>query len=245
MSKRESPARKILNTGFFILQNSGYYLATDLISRVDAAALFVVNYNLYGDCELEPSFFKRYLKLRGLPVPENTNIVDERKSCFDNREGTVEIRAFSKKKWERKEYDTVEIKNLCLNSEEKKEKVASLKNLEVKCGCRISNFLRICRPPREKRLIFRDTRRPDEIPCPYVGSYIDTHASIALDWLADFYGTANFGVYGPTKNTLGVSELVIKDVVKYDLRLPKYRLNQLFEKLKFRMFSPLLEYARV
>ncbi len=246
MSKfHEPPARKILNTSFFILQDRGLYLAMDVTSRVDAAALFIVNYNLYGDCELKPRVFKKYLKLRGLPVPENTNIVNEKNSCFDNREGIVEVRAFSKKRWEKKEYNTVEIKNLCFNYAKKEEKVSSLKNLEVKCSCKISNFLRISRPPKEKRLMFRDTRRPDQIPCPYVGSYIDTHANVALDWVADFYSTANFGVFGPTKNTVKISEIVIKDVVKYKLRLPKYKLNQLFAKLKLRMFGPLLEYTKI
>lgn len=234
-----SPSRKLINTSFVIQKDDGYYTLVDVMNRVDSAVLFTVSYNLYDNFpSLSESSLKRYLKLRGLPDPNGFEIVDSKNSCYENTESIVFVRALTKKRWVNKEFDQVSINNLVSSNASRKEIAKSLKNLKVKCGCKISNFHSICRPSEYQRQIFRDERRHTDIP----GSFIDTvfckHAFLSLDWLKAFYNTADFGI-GPTPHVYNISETVVKDVLKYKSKLPNYRLNTLYRDLLFRMYEPL------
>jgi hypothetical protein len=235
----KSPSRKLINTSFVFLKDDGYYTLVDVMNRVDSAVLFTISYNLYGNFpNLSESSLKRYLKLRGLPDPNGFEIVDAKNSCYENTESVVFVRALTKKRWENREFDQVTINNLILNSTSREEKVRSLKNLKIKCGCKISNFNNVCRPSEYQRQIFRDERKHTDVP----GSFIDTvfckHGFISLDWLRVFYNTADFGI-GPNPHIYNVCENVIKDVLKYKSKFPNYRLNTLYRDLLFRMYAPL------
>jgi hypothetical protein len=236
MSK--SPARKLIDTSFAWLKDDKYYVATDLMSRVDSAVLFTVSYNLYANFpNFSPLKLKRYLELRNLPNPNGFEIVDSKNSCYEDIESTVFVRALTKERWKNRKFNQVTINNLVLDNASKEEKINSLKNLKVKCGCKISNFIGICRPPEYIRRIFRDERKHNNVPGPFVDTFLCKHAFLAIDWLRTFYRTTDFGI-GLSSHVYTVSTNVIQDVLKYKLKLPNYKLNSLYRGLLFRMYAP-------
>jgi len=234
----KSPARKLIDTSYILLKDR-YYIAADLMSRVDSAVLFTVSYNLH---EFFPNFSKsnlqEYLGLRDLPNPNGVDLVNSKQSCYEYIESIVLVRALTKERWENNKYNEVVINNLVPNNAPRKEKRRSLKNVKAKCGGKISNFMSACRPLEHIRKIFRDERKLTDIPGSFVDTYFCKHFFIGLDWLRIFSNVYDFGI-GPCSHVYSISEKVIKDVLDYKLRAPNYKLNQWFRKLMFEMYEPL------
>jgi|YelNatPaOPRAMG01_1025707.scaffolds.fasta_scaffold09348_9 hypothetical protein len=227
--QKESPSRKLIDTSFVWKKKDGYYAVIDIMSRIDSAVLTTVAYNLYGDYpEFSVSDLKKYLKLRNLPDPDGFSLVNEKESCYENLEAMVLVRALTKKRWEKKEYNRVKIKNLILNSESFEKKADSLKSLKVSCGCARADYQSICRPAWYQRRIFKDQRSYKDIPGSYIDSVFCKHVHIALDYLALFYGTATFDYFGPSPHVIKASKIVIRDFLKLKPRYPDYKLNQLY-----------------
>ncbi|MGC8812287.1 MAG: hypothetical protein ACP5O8_01730 [Candidatus Aenigmatarchaeota archaeon] len=227
--QKESPSRKLIDTSFVWKREDGYYSVVDIMSRVDSAVLTTVAYNLYEDYpEFPVSSLKKYLELRNLPDPDGFSLVNEKESCYENLEAMVFVRALTKKRWENKEYNRIEIKNLVLESASFKEKADSLKNLKVSCGCARAGYQSICRPAWYQRRIFRDLRNYKDIPGSYIDSVFCKHVCIALDWLTLFYGTASFDYFGPSSHVIKASKIIIRDFLKHKPRYPDYKLNQLY-----------------
>lgn len=227
--QKESPARKLIDTSFVWKKNDGYYAVIDIMSRVDSAVLTTVAYNLYGNYpELSVSELKKYLELRRLPNPDGFSLVGEEKSCYENKEAMVYVRALTKKRWEKKEYNRVKIKNLVENDVSFQEKRNSIKTLKVSCGCSRADYQSICRPAWYQRRIFKDLRTYESVPGSYIDSVFCKHVCIALDWLYLFYQTANFDYFGPSYHVVKASKIVIRDVLKHRPRYPDYKLNQLY-----------------
>lgn len=234
----QSPARKLINESYVLLKNDGYYLATDLMSRVDSTVLFTISYNQYPNFpNFTPRELKNYLKLRGLPNPEGVALIDSKNSCYETIESTVFVRALTKDRWKKKEFDQVTINNLVLDSASREEKINSLKNLKINCGCKINNFVSICRPSDYQRRIFGDERKHEHVPGSFVDTFLCKHAYLALDWLKAFYRTTDFGI-GISSHVCRASDEVIKEVRDHRLKLPNYKLDRYFRHLKLKMYAP-------
>jgi len=238
MSK--SPARKLID-GSYVLLKKEYYIAADLMSRIDSGVFFAVAYNLH---ELFPNFsdseLQRYCTTRNLPNPKGVDIVDSRRSCFEYIESSVFVRALTPERWKKNEYNQVTINNLKPNDAPREEKRKSLKNLKVKCQGNISNFVSACRPSAYQRRIFRDERELTEIPGSFIDTYLCKHFFIGLDWLRIFKNACDFDI-GLSSHVASVSEEVIKDVLKHKPTYPNYKLNRLYRNLLFEMYAPLNE----
>jgi len=234
----QSPARKLIDTSYILLKDDGYYIATDLMSRIDSAVLFAVAYNLHEFFNFSKSELQRYLEIRNLPNPKGIDIVDSKKSCYDLIESTVFVRALTPDRWEKKEFNQVTINNLKPHDTSREEKRKSLRNLKVKCGGKISNFTSICRPSYYQRKIFRDERELTHVPGSFIDTYFCKHFFIGLDWSRVFQGTTDFDI-GLSSHVANVSEEVIKDVLKFKPKYPNYKLNRLYRKLLFEMYAPL------
>jgi len=247
LNRKASPSRKLIDSSFVWKKDDGYYAVIDIMSRVDSAVLTTVAFNLYGNYpEFSISELKRYLRLRKLPDPNGYSLVDEKRSCYDNVESIVYVRALTKKRWERKEYNKVKIKNLVLENASFREKVKSLRNLEVSCSCPRAEYQSICRPAYYQRRIFKDPRTYKDIPGSFINSVFCKHACIALDWLTLFYGTASFEYFGPSPHVIEASKIVIKDFLRFKPRYPDYKLNNLYlaelKRNSINLHEPLLKY---
>ncbi|MEM7825714.1 MAG: hypothetical protein QW412_02560, partial [Candidatus Aenigmatarchaeota archaeon] len=245
--QKESSARKLIDTSFVWRKEDSYYAAIDIMSRVDSAVLTLVSYNLFKNYpEISLSELKKYIELRKLPNPEGLSLVDERRSCYENVESVVYVRALTKKRWEAKEYNRVKIKNLVKNKVPFQEKVKSIRSLEVNCGCNRTDYVSICRPAKYQRKIFRDERTYKDIPGSFINSVFCKHACIALDWLHLSYQTSSFDYFGPSSHVVKVSKIIIEDILKYKPKYPDYRLNQLFltelKRRRINLHEPLLKY---
>ena len=243
-----SPARKLTDVSFVWLKENKCYSAIDIMSRVDATALVTVEYELYGDYEISPQDFKKYLELRKLPrVHDSKHSLIGKHSCYgEDNTAIVEVSSLSRKGWEEGRYYHVKIVNLLPDSVSFEEKKKSFRNLIANCNCHRSIYQSICKPPLSKRMIFKDLRNYKDIPQPNIDSIFCKHVCVALDYCHLFYSTASFEFFGPSEHTRKVSQSIIKDFLERKLRLPNYQLNSYYlGKLReegINFFQPLLKY---
>lgn len=229
MSLREPSApRKIIDTSYVWPVKKIGYATISPIGVIDSSVAFVLSLGtpetVYG---LSRQKLQRYEKLRKMPNTYNREIVDGRKSCYDELEGSVKVRSLNVKRSANGTYYMVTFGNLVQQSASKQEKRKSLDNLSVNCGCPIASYQRICRVEANKRKMFGDKRIVKSNPSPYIESPICKHAAVALNWLHLTYDTYDFGIFGLSRDFIETTRPLILEILAKELnpKLPDYKLN--------------------
>lgn len=226
--KEPSAPRKITDTSYAWPVKGIGYATISPISVIDSSVAFALSLGtpetIYG---LSRQKLHRYEKLRKMPNTYNREIVNGKKSCYDEIESHVRVKSLNAKRSDKGIYYLVTFGNLVQQDASKREKRESLDNLSVNCGCPIASYQRICRAEASKRKMFGDKRVVTDKPSPYIESPICKHAVVALNWLHFVYDTYDFGIFGLSKDFVEASRPLILKILARELnpKLPDYKLN--------------------
>jgi len=243
--KKRSTPRKLIDSSVNILKpGSGYYTCGGITSKIDGDVLYAVWAGLHEFYEPELSLkrLKNYLKTRKLPDPEGKDLVDTRRSCHKGLEGVIVVKGMSLSRgtWEDDTWYKVGLKNLTADESEK-EQVKTLRNVIVSCGCDRQTWQGICRAPAYQRRSFGDFKSAEDNPGPFVDSPLHHHPIIALNHTVIRFGAYDMEIFGYTPHAVVIGKEFVKEILKYNVILPIFRINQAYRDLQDLLYKPIID----
>jgi len=231
-SGRVSVPRLVVDSSRFLKNAIDKYVCFNLMSYVYGNVAFISSYNLYDHLGMTAEDLAEFCRRRKQKDFEGKELIDSKRSCFENTEASVYVTPIGARK-ERKESYEVDFTNLAYIDDPPERKLKSLKNLTATCDCKITKKMRICRPPVEQRLEHGDMRTYKDIPTSNIESAYCKHAVAAQIWLSVVQEAEDFTLFAlPPKGT-EIIRRVISDVLIHQTptsRVPDYKLNRRYNK---------------
>lgn len=200
----------------------------------------------HGANYLEGIVVKKEFRGQGLSKPMLEKFIqvsrDEQQNDF-----VIVVRSLNRKRWKGGVRYKVSINNLARENQDEETKTKSLLNLNVSCTCPYSAFLKSSRASIWQRKIYGDTRTSTDIPGSFLNSVICRHSIVAFNWLHFNYGTASFGIFGPSEYVTTVSQPIIRRILKmHSKKVPKnyladYKLNEMILNKETPLLTPLID----
>ena len=240
--------RKEIDKSFVWEKYGGSGTAIDLMTLVNSTLLFNLSYGLYETNfpNVSRSRLAHYLKLRRLPNTEGAELVNDKKSCFSNIEAAVSVRSLGKDSWKKKTYNIVGIVNLVKEDDPNARKRDSLMSLKVTCPCVRSTFERTCRPSLLQRAIYRDGRKGNDVPGPFIDTVLCKHSCVSLDWASTFHNAASFEFFGINGyRAVNAANRVVEYVLKKNLDIanhPDYKVNEMIDRTEVNGYTSYMSY---
>jgi len=225
MEEPSSPRRQ-LDASYVWPVLKHYYAAVGIMTVLDTSVASVLSMGAPRTFyDISWKKLQNYARLRKMANTFNRDIVDGSASCYSGVEGAFRVRALDRKRWAKGIYYNVSVRNLVPETSPHKRIMESLDNFDASCDCPDSFYKRICRAPFKKILMFGDRRTFKSIPGAFVNSPLCKHVLVGLSWSHFVYGTASFGIFGPSEEVIRATEPLILRFLREKPKLPDYQLN--------------------